>query len=951
MDSDIRSLPFRDPALSLDERVDDLLHRLNSDELIAMVHQRSPGSPRLGVGPFRTGTEALHGVAWFGRATVFPQAVGLGATWDPQLLADIGTAVGAEARAMQPANPTLGLNVWAPVVNLLRDPRWGRNEEGYAEDVLLTVWLASGYCRGLAGPDPDQLRTAPLLKHFLAYNNEDDRVTSSSVVRPRVLHEYDMPVFTRTLRDGFAVGVMPSYNRVNGCPVHVHELLGQLREQTSQDLLICSDADAVTNLVEHGGWTNDHVHGHAAALLAGVDSFTFTDHRVDTAQTAEHVEQALSRGLITMADVQRAVRRLLLVRLRLGEFDSGPVRHPARPEDLDSPEHRLLARRAARQQIVLLRNELGLLPLTEPAGLRVAVVGPFGAELREDWYAGTMPYRTTVVDGLRAALEPLGGSVLSRCGRDLVHIVVDGHAAQTAEDGRIRLAESGTEPGGYRLSDWGDGMVTLYDPTHQRYVTRTDDGQLAATSLRPGGWSVHEAFVRTTLADGRSGLAGLPSGTAIGVWTDGTLGCADEPAAIVLQTVVDGALEAVEAARDADVALVVLGNEPMIGGRECQDRTTLRLPPDQQRLLDALTADHRRSALVLMSSYPYTFGAADRRVHTALWTSHAGQETGHALAEILLGVHAPAGRLPQTWYAEDADLPPLLDYDIIKARRTYQYFEGAPLFPFGHGLTYTSFAYGPVRVDGDEATDSLAATTSVTNTGAVRATEVVQVYGRALAEEPDLPRRKLLGFARITVEPRASVAVTVPISTEDLAVYDVAALRMRVLPGRYELMVGRSAEAIENSTVIVLAGEEAGPRSLAGAVIAAAGYDDHEGTTLVAATPTGGAALALADGVSKGWALLRHVDLTALRPGVRISVRCARSTAAAATLQIRLHSPDGPEVARIEVPQTRNRYTWPIVEEFVADDVLTNRAMPAQGDVYLIMEGDQRVESLRLLDG
>jgi beta-glucosidase len=943
------SRPFRDPRLSLDERVDDLLHQLTRHETIAMVHQRSPGSTRLGVAPFRTGTEALHGVAWFGPATVFPQAVGLGSTWDPQLLAEIGTAVGVEARAMQPANPTLGLNVWAPVVNLLRDPRWGRNEEGYAEDVLLTVRLAIGYCRGLAGPDPDRLLTAPLLKHFLAYNNEDDRVTTSSVVRPRVLHEYDLPVFTRTLRDGAAVGVMPSYNRVNGCPMHVHELLGLLREQTSPDLLICSDADAVTNLVEHGAWIDDQVAGHAAALLAGVDSFTFTEHRVDTAQTAERIDQALARGLITMDDVRRAVRRLLLVRLRLGEFDPEPVHHPARPEDRDSPEHRLLARRAARQQVVLLRNERGLLPLAATAGLRVAVVGPFGTELREDWYAGTMPYRVSIVDGLRAALAPRGGSVVSSCGRDLVRLVVDGRAVRTGEDGQLELAGPEAAPGGYRLSDWGGGVVTLYDPTRRRYVTRTDDGLLKATSLRPGGWAVHEAFLRTTLADGRSGLAGLPTGSPIAVLPDGTLGTTGEAAHIELEPVVGGAREAVEVARDADVALIVLGNEPMINGREIQDRSTLALPPDQQRLLDAITASHSRSALVLMSSYPYAFGPADSAVHTALWTSHAGQETGHALAEVLLGAHAPTGRLPQTWYAADADLPPLLDYDIIKSRRTYQYFEGDPLFPFGHGLTYTTFRYGQTVVDGDETTDSLTVTTSVTNTGAVPATEVVQVYGRSLAEVPDLPRRKLLGFARVALQPGATATVAVAISTEDLAVYDVARMRMRVLPGRYEVMVGRSAEAIESSTVITLTGEQAGPRPLVGVVIPAAGYDDHEGTTLVAARATGGAALAVADGGSRAWALLRYADLTGMRPGVRVVIRCARPAASPASAELRLHSPDGPLVVRLEVPPVVDRYTWSEATGLITDEALPRGVFPDHADLYLVMDGPQRLESLRLI--
>src|ERR1039457_4535255 len=311
---------FLDPGLPRCDRADDLLRQATSAEKIAMLHQLSPGVPRLGIAPFRTGTEALHGVAWLGVATVFPQAVGLGASWDPDLVKAVGTAVGEEVRAIHRRDPAVSLNVWAPVVNLLRDPRWGRNEEGYSEDPLLTSRTAVAYCAGVRGDHPVYLRTAPLLKHFLAYNNETDRATASSVLRPRVLHEYELPVFHAPIAAGVAVGVMPSYNLVNGRPNHVSPYLErELRRWTDDELVVCSDAEAPSNLVDAEHYFADHPAGHAAALRAGVDSFT--DHGEDSSVTVGRITEALERGLLTLAEVDRAVRRLLLLRLRLGEFD------------------------------------------------------------------------------------------------------------------------------------------------------------------------------------------------------------------------------------------------------------------------------------------------------------------------------------------------------------------------------------------------------------------------------------------------------------------------------------------------------------------------------------------------------------------------------------------------------------------------------------------------------
>lgn len=312
--------PFRDPQLPFAKRVDDLMSRLTLDEKTAFLHQFAPAVERLGIAPFRTGQEALHGVAWMGPATVFPQAVGLGATWNEELVRRVGEAVSKEARAMRARDDRVGLNVWSPTVNLLRHPLWGRNEEGYSEDPRLTSAVATAYTRGLRGDHPAYWRTAPVLKHWLAHNNETDRDTSSSSVRPRVLHEYDLRAFRDTVEAGAVAGVMPAYNLVNGRPNHLSPHLGRhLRTWTQEDLLVCSDAGAPSNLVDSEHYFDTHEEATAAALRAGVDSFT--DHGTDSSKIVARVRGALEAGLLTEADVDAAVRRQLSVRFRLGEFD------------------------------------------------------------------------------------------------------------------------------------------------------------------------------------------------------------------------------------------------------------------------------------------------------------------------------------------------------------------------------------------------------------------------------------------------------------------------------------------------------------------------------------------------------------------------------------------------------------------------------------------------------
>ncbi|WP_326781425.1 glycoside hydrolase family 3 C-terminal domain-containing protein [Streptomyces longwoodensis] len=880
--------PFRDLRLPFAKRVDDLLSRLTRDEKVSFLHQFAPAVERLGVAAFRTGQEALHGVAWMGPATVFPQAVGLGATWNPELVRRVGEAVSREVRAMRARDERVGLNVWSPTVNLLRHPLWGRNEEGYSEDPLLTSAIATAYTRGLRGDHPVYWRTAPVLKHWLAHNNETGRDVTSSSVRPRVLHEYDLRAFRATVEAGAVAGVMPAYNLVNGRPNHVSPHLREhLRTWTDQELLVCSDAGAPSNLVDSEHYFDTHEEATAAALVAGVDSFT--DHGTDGSPIAARVRGALERGLLSEADLDTAVRRQLSVRFRLGEFDPDDDPH-AHSGAFDTPEHRELAREAAEQAVVLLRND-GVLPLAPDT--RLAVVGLLADECKLDWYSGTLIHRSTPLEGLYERFgaervrfaEGVDRVRLRTSAGTFLHVPPAPEApdpargAQGALDpallaGRTDLPPLTTDAVGteFALVDWGDGVLTLRAPDG-RYLSVAEDGYVRASADQPGGWVVQETFRLERRGEHGTGhlLRHLGTGRPVSVAADGvkvaartpetaetpesaetpdtagTAGTAGtaETAEVFEVVVAEHGTDAVRrAAADADVVLVVAGNDPHIRGRETEDRTTLRLPAHQERLLEAARAANPRTVLVLVSAYPYAF--APGRLAAALWTAHGGQAAGTALARVLAGDVAPAGRLPQTWYADDADLPDLLDYDVIGGRQTYRYFEGTPLFPFGHGLSYVPFGYADLVTA--VADGALHVFFTLTNAGDTTADEVAQLYARAVEPSVPRPRRELLAHRRVTLAPGETRRLEFAVPLRAFAFWDVARGDWRLEPGRYDVLVGASSEDVRLRATVTLDGEPAAPRPVLRRGLSAADFDEHGGAALVDRTKAAGDAVTPASG-------------------------------------------------------------------------------------------------------
>ncbi|MCS7478655.1 glycoside hydrolase family 3 C-terminal domain-containing protein [Umezawaea endophytica] len=954
--------PFRDPDLPLAARVDDLLGRLTLDEKVSLLHQYQPAIPRLGMAVFKTGTEALHGVAWstdydhngdvvYADGTVFPQALGLGTTWNPDLVKRVGTAVGTEARGFHARNPTVwGLNVWAPVVNLLRDPRWGRNEEGYSEDPLLTARIATAYGGGMQGDDPDHLRTAATLKHYLAYNNEVDRSTTSSSVPPRILRDYDQQAFEPVLRAGAANAVMPSYNLVNGRPTTAEpDLDGAVRSWSERDIAIVSDAGAPTNLVNSQGYFATKADAAAGAIKAGLDSFT--DDGVNGVPTVTAVKAALAQGSLTVADVDDAVRHLLSLRFRLGEFDP-PGRDPyagITPDVIGAPEHRALARQAAAEQVVLLRNEKNVLPLNAGRSRKIAVVGPLADTLYEDWYSGTMPYRVTPLQGVR---ERFGGTVASAEGVDRIALKNPATGryltASTDPAGGALVEDGGTAgaPQSFDVFDWGTGKSTLRTVANGKYLTYSG-GALVNNAAQPNGWFVQQQVKLATQPDG-SVVVEYAGNEVTQPWfgpnrfgvvgADGVLRFSAPDAAgatrFSREVLAGGVDAAVAAAKGADTAVVVVGSMPFINGREDNDRASTELAPAQMALVDAVRAANPNTVVVVENSYPTT-GWDAHDVPGLLWTTHAGQETGHALADVLFGDRNPSGRLTQTWYASDAGLPSILDYDIAKTGMTYQYYRGTPLYPFGYGLSYTSFRYDNVRVDRPVTTANgvVRVRVDVTNTGSRDGADVVQLYTSARDGRAPKADKRLRAFQKVEVPAGQRRTVTLTVKAADLATWDVTREKSVVEGGRYDFSVGRSATDIVRTLPVVVAADRIPDRDL-GKPTQAQNFDDYAGVTLTDTSKSGGTSASVAAG---GRLAYRDARLTNAQ---RVAVTASSPTGA--RLTVRLDDPvDGRVLGVVDLPATADKYTFRTVSADLARASGTH-------DVFLVFDAPAVVSTFRL---
>ncbi|MFC4010536.1 glycoside hydrolase family 3 C-terminal domain-containing protein [Nonomuraea purpurea] len=924
--------PFQNPGLPLEQRVSDLLGRLTLQEKLGLLHQSQPAIPRLGIGYHKNGTEALHGVAWsnhlndnwnqkFAGGTVFPQAVGLAGTWDPALIKKVGSAVGDEVRGYNAVDPVLwGLQVWAPVVDLLRDPRAGRNEEGYSEDPLLTGAISTAYGKGLQGDDPFYLKAAPVLKHYLAYNNEADRSLTSSNLTPKLKHEYYEPAFKAAISANAATGVMASYNLVNGRPNHVNaDLNTTVRSWTDKTLYNVSDAWGPHALTDLEKYYDNKPEAFAAVLKAGLDSYTIDGS--DIGPMVQNLTAALDQGLITEADVDKAVGGVLSVRTRLGHFDpdGGPYKKITK-DVINSDAHKRLNRETAGKAAVLLRNS-GVLPLAKPKS--AAVVGPLAGKLYRDWYSGQFPYQVTPLDGIKERVPGVTtGEGLERIA--LKHLDSGKYitATGTGPDDNAALTDTvPTAASQWDLTDWTGGVSTLRNAGNGKLLGG-DWRSLDTDDAEPDGWYVSQQFALDKQSDG-SYLVRYAGYETVESWfalPDAYVGVSDGALSLVpkaqaarfgKEIVSDGVASAAAQAAKAEVAVVVVGSHPFVAGREFRDRDNLQLGEGQRRLIEAVRKANPKTVVVLETSYPVVVDAPN-----LLWTTHAGAETGHAVADVLFGDVNPAGRLTQTWPATDK-LPSIRDYDLVKTGMTYLYGKGKPLYAFGHGLSYTSFAYQGLNVQGEKVS------VKVTNTGKLKGDEVVQLYTHQRDSRFEQPVKQLRGFQRITLNPGESRTVTFPLKTSDLAVWDHTRGKWAVESVTHDVLVGSSSDRIRQSTTLRVSGETIPVRDLT-RTTRAMDFDDYSGVAFADASKAGGEAV---EGSAGDW-----IAFTGASYGSRLTASVA--SVGGGVFEVRSGSPTGALLATVRVPATGGIYQYG-----TANATLKG----GKGSLYLVFKGDLRI--------
>ncbi|MCH5194636.1 MAG: glycoside hydrolase family 3 C-terminal domain-containing protein [Oscillospiraceae bacterium] len=821
------SYPFRNTKLPLAERVKDLVSRLTLDEKLHMLTTFQHGVKRLGIGDWHVGAEVARG--YVSRkpetpTTVFPQPIGMAGMFDTELMEKLGEIAGVEARILHSKDPVTHLMLWGPTVDACRDPRWGRNEEGYGEDPFLTGQMTIAYTKGMAGDDPVYKRTIPTLKHFFANNNEEKRMSCDANIEPRTKYEYYYEFFRYPIQEGGACSMMASYNSISGVPALMNpELNTVVKDEWGLDFVVTDAADLIQTVDAHH-YCDTHAESMALALKAGTDVMTDDEEAVIVG-----TREALARGLMTEEDIDRALFNSLSARFMLGEFDPPEMNPYANPDPalMDCQAHREINHLAALEQFVLLEND-GLLPLKK--GIKIAVLGDIGDKNYMDWYTGYSSYNVSVIDGLKAKFGEKN-VVFDDC-HDHVAIRSKANGKLLCADKEGYLHASADKPDDrstFIKADWG-GEVTYKVKAIDKFFTTDTMRADSDTTYR---WFNREILRPKVCGDGIKYITYFKD-SVLGIDDDGRLttlelkGVTDKKL-FTEEIVSDGLERAKKLAKDADVVIVCVGNDPLIIARECFDRTTLSLPEHQSGIVSAAAGVNKNVLLSVISSYPYAICKERELVRAAIYTSHAGPELGNAFAEVVSGEYAPAGRLAQTWYTSEEELPAITDYDIIKNDTTYLYYKGKPLYPFGYGKSYAEFSYSGLSADrqGEETVVSF----DITNTSDVDGEEVPQVYFRAEAPRVKRPLKQLCGFRRVKVGAGQTVRVTIPVEDRYLRFYDVTREKFCVENGVYEFMVGASCEDIKLHTSVKIRGEKIPSRDM-GLSTKAINYDDKYGTKM-----------------------------------------------------------------------------------------------------------------------
>ncbi len=833
------SAPYRNPALPIDVRVDDLVSRMTLEEKASQLVNQARAIPRLNVPEYDYWSEGLHGVAAAGVATVFPQAIALGATWDAPLLHDVATVIGTEARAKHHEavrqgrhNIFEGLTFWSPNINIFRDPRWGRGQETYGEDPFLTGRMGVAFVTGLQGDNPKYLRVVSTPKHFAVHSGPESTRHKADV--PVSKHDEEdtyLPAFRATIVDGHAASTMCAYNSVNGEPACASTFLlqDQLRGAWRFNGFVVSDCGAVVDIWSGHQFTKTKEEAAAISLKRGMDNecVDFTHKVPDNSDYVKYIN-AVKNGYLTEKEIDIALRRLFRARFLLGMFDPPEmVPYAQIPySENDTELHRQLSLKTSRETMVLLKND-GILPLTKAPKI-IAVVGPLADNKRvlEGNYNGTPSRATSALEGIKKQFatsevtftpgtrflrdpKPVPAGLFTTPdgqpglqgeyfkSKDLTGPATFKRVDKNIDFNFILMPIPGFSNGAFAVDNFSARWTGFFTPDESgiyKLGLRADDGfrLWLDGKMIVEDWATHGISTKTAdmkLEKGHKYAIKVEyfqtTGDAIAqlVWTNE-----------VSSTPTD---DAVATAKKADVVIAVVGITSDLEGEEMNvqiegfaggDRTSLDLPKEEEQLLEAVKATGKPLIVVLMNGSALSVNWAEKNANAILEAWYAGEEGGTAIADTLAGVNNPSGRLPLTFYTGVSELPPFEDYTMTN--RTYRYFSGKPLYPFGHGLSYSKFEYSNVKLSATQfqAGDTLRVDADVKNSSERDGDEVVELF-LTFPKLPGAPLRALRGFTRVHIAAGETAHVRLNLAKRDLSMVDEKGNRI-VAPGSYTLSVG-----------------------------------------------------------------------------------------------------------------------------------------------------------------
>ncbi len=833
---------YLNPQLPVEERVNDLVSRMTLEEKISQMVNDAKAIPRLQIPKYNWWNECLHGVARAGVATVFPQAIGLAATWNTELMFEVADVISTEARAkyndfVRKNDRAIykGLTFWSPNINIFRDPRWGRGQETYGEDPYLTSRMGVAFVKGLQGDDPKYFKTIATPKHYAVHSGpEPDRHTFDAITNNRDLYMTYLPAFEACIKEGGAFSIMCAYNRYLGdaCCGSTKLLRDILRKDWGFEGYVVSDCGAIYDIFANHKIVKTAPEAAALSVKSGTD--------LECGKVFEYgLKEAIKNKLLTEEDINTAVKRLFTARFKLGMFDPPEiVKYNQIPiEKNDCEEHRKLSLRAAQESIVLLKNEKNILPLGKDIK-KIAVIGPTADSypVLLGNYHGTPSKYVTPLQGIK---NKVGNSikVLYEQGCDIVEegavinnippkvFSVDNQPGIFIEYfkdkelksepifSRINLINHTNWCYGSKIPSF-EGMSEIQAIRWSGNINPPETGEYNLIIKSDGGfrlyiddkivledWTTHELYTKSNhvhLEEGKQHAFKLeyfqnsPRPQLIVQWE-------------LLE--VNHFKKAIEKAKNSDVVIFVGGISPQLEGEEMRvdyegfkggDRTNLDLPRVQDKLLKLLNATGKPIVLVLTSGSALSVNWAKENIPAIIQLWYPGQEGGTALADVLFGDYNPSGRLPVTFYKSVDQLPPFEDYNMTG--RTYRYFIGEPLFPFGYGLSYTEFDYSNFKLSKThlKGKDKLLITVTITNTGRYAGEEVVQLYIQDSLASTSRPITELKGFRKIMLNPGEKQEVSMELATEDLKLYDNS-LQYDWEAGEFIVHVGSNSRDVKSA--------------------------------------------------------------------------------------------------------------------------------------------------------